>query len=144
VHDNALNTVCGNVVLGSWCPFTFPSIYGGHRMTGNTFVMKEGVAMPTPPERNIGRYEETRWDAGENVVDDNVYWSEDDGRTAGEVIRVMRKCGYDANSRIEEPELRGAGASGRRGWRAPGKRRGGAPGTISAFYDCTCLQPHSG
>ena len=110
VHDNALNTVCSNKVLGSWCPFTFPSSYGGHRMTGNTFVMKEGAAMPTPPERNSGRYEETRWDAGENVVDDNVYWSEDNGRTAKEVLRTMRECGYDANSRIEEPELRGAGA----------------------------------
>lgn len=104
VHDNALNTVRRNRVLGAACAFTFPSSYGGHRFVENTVVMKPGAAMPVPPTRNGGRYDEIDWDAGPNEVDHNLYWSDDDGATARTVLEALQREGFDEHSRVARPE----------------------------------------
>ncbi len=103
IHDNARNTIRGNRVFGSHCPFTFPRSYGGHQVTENLFVLKRDARMPSPPQRNQGRYPETKWDAGENVFDGNVYWSDDHGETARKVLQAQQASGFDRNSSVEEP-----------------------------------------
>lgn len=111
VHDNARNVVRRNVIIGSPCPFTFPRSYGGHRVSENVFILKPAGRAPLPPERNNGRYAETAWDAGENYFDHNVYWSEDGGARARAVLAQMRQLGYDAHSRVAEPEGQGGSPS---------------------------------
>jgi hypothetical protein len=111
IHDNARNTVRRNVVLGTRRPFSFGASYGGHQVCGNVFVLR---AAPDPHDPNLapalpahgkGRYKEIDWDAGPNVFDGNLYWSDDDGATARQMLATHQALGVDEHSQVLEPGI---------------------------------------
>ena len=103
LHDNSCNYVFRNIISFSRKPIFTPSSYGGHMIAQNIFLIRENGEDQGDLSRNSGRYKDLKWDAGQPIMDNNIYWSLDDGRTAEDYVTTRHKKGFDLHSRIEDP-----------------------------------------
>ncbi|MHC4122596.1 MAG: right-handed parallel beta-helix repeat-containing protein [Planctomycetota bacterium] len=103
LHDNAHNCVRRNIIAITERVAYFPKGYGGHRITDNVFVfIGEGID-PLNLFRNKGRYEDIKWDAGPNIMDNNVYWNIESKEAVEKYLEKWQQKGWDKNSIVANP-----------------------------------------
>ena len=104
IHDNACNYVQRNIItMADRKPISTLHSYGGHVITHNVFIVRKDGGDQGELKRNGGRYDDLKWDAGQPIMDNNLYWSLDGGKTAFEYLKVRQEMGFDLNSSVKDP-----------------------------------------
>ncbi|NOU36796.1 MAG: right-handed parallel beta-helix repeat-containing protein [Kiritimatiellaceae bacterium] len=103
VHANACNYVFRNIVAFGAKPISTPRSYGGHVIAQNVFLLKADGLDQGDLSRNSGRYKDLKWDAGQPVMDNNLYWSSDDGKQASAYLSGRQGKGFDTHSTVADP-----------------------------------------